>query len=380
MFPWAEGRSLRDFWDSVPLPNPCAQTVYNTILQLRGIADALHSLHNFDDGIADQFDGSDSAVVMDRDIPEMRFSNDHGDTREQPDGGTRNIRHGDLKPENILKFHDAGFSFGSLKIADLGLAKQHVVATQDRKNATSMRYGTLRYEAPETVTALKGRSRLYDIWSMGCITLEFVIWLLFGNNELNTFYSDLKKDNPQVCQYYEIHPGVTPRRAEVRRVVVKWMDYIEKSEPEGRHDSAIRDLVEVVRKKLLVVPLPPRRPSTVTDVGPLFAPPDVDEKTTNYRATALQFRDALDRILGKAVRPEYLFEIGARAKPAALILKSGDSLSPAAALRPNVPVAPLMHIRDAHPQIGHPGGTMRENYTVSTFQVVHNHVSHMSVR
>ena len=53
----------------------------------------------------------------------------------------------------------------------------------------------MQYEAPEAIGELNGpRSRLYDVWSMGCITLEFIIWLLYGNDELNNFYGQLKGD------------------------------------------------------------------------------------------------------------------------------------------------------------------------------------------
>jgi serine/threonine protein kinase len=92
-----------------------------------------------------------------------------------------------MKPENILRFRDRT-RVGILKIADMGLAKHHAVATYLRPR-TSTRYGTVRYEPPEVMThklAEEGRSRLYDIWSMGCITLELIGKNNRGSNLLPT--------------------------------------------------------------------------------------------------------------------------------------------------------------------------------------------------
>ena len=97
--------------------------------------------------------------------------------------------HGDFKPENILVFTSEDGSLGTFKIGDWGEAKYHKGRTEMRFMKKTARYGTLRYEAPEVVTGLKSklkdqpekrRSRLYDVWSMGCIMLECIVWLLYG--------------------------------------------------------------------------------------------------------------------------------------------------------------------------------------------------------
>jgi serine/threonine protein kinase len=103
------------------------------------------------------------------------------------------FRHGDLKPENILWFKGGDGEIGTLKIADWGLARQHNLETEHRSR-TSTGSGTRRYEPPEEETGegiwansltpgqadpkqQKKRSRLYDVWAMGCITLEF-LWVI----------------------------------------------------------------------------------------------------------------------------------------------------------------------------------------------------------
>ncbi|KAK1977645.1 heterokaryon incompatibility protein-domain-containing protein [Colletotrichum cereale] len=92
----------------------------------------------------------------------------------------------------------------------MGLAKRHVVATKDRSCLTSTRSATILYEAPETETALgnKPRSRQFDIWSMGCIVTEWVIWVLYGNESLQMFYRELKgysSDPEKWVPYYTLN-------------------------------------------------------------------------------------------------------------------------------------------------------------------------------
>ena len=273
MFPWAEGGSLQDFWESVPYQDPNAGLILQTIQQLRWLADALDVLHNCDSGNSDRLA-----------VPSMPNSTEDG----------KNIRHGDLKPENILRFFSrntpesssAEPQLGTLKIADMGLAKQHIHATVNRTKNTSQRYGTVRYEAPEALNEKGGRSRLYDVWSMGCITLEFVIWLLYGNKALEEFHAQVGGPTKQACQYFE---GKPPK---VHHVVTNWISHILQRDPECTQNSAIKDLLELVSKRLLVVSIDSRRDS-------LFARPVTKDTTSTFRATAAEFRDSLDTILSR---------------------------------------------------------------------------------
>lgn len=98
-----------------------------------------------------------------------------------------NCRHGDLKPENILHFIHAGR--GVLVVADVGVSKVHKEATILRQGVgTGTRATTPAYEAPETLADDDTpRSRLYDIWSLGCVFLEYVIWLLEDVDAIDRF-------------------------------------------------------------------------------------------------------------------------------------------------------------------------------------------------
>ena len=93
-------------------------------------------------------------------------------------------RHGDLKPGNILCVTECGEKV--LKIADFGVSRGHHGQTISRKLATTSVSPTSSYQGLEVEferldkTYQRPRSCKYDIWSLGCVFLEFSIWLLHG--------------------------------------------------------------------------------------------------------------------------------------------------------------------------------------------------------
>lgn len=318
MFPWADGGSLREFWKATPAQKPKASTIRQAVRQLRGLADALDCLHNL--GSVEVEHHEDLATTVP--VPELRVQGDKLDSREYVE--TLHIRHGDIKPENILRFdtslNDPG-DLGTLKLADMGLAKQHIMATVDRRNVTSTRYGTIRYEAPEARTSLReARSRLYDTWSMGCVTLEYIIWILYGHDALQTFYSHFEfQPSPfykEQDQAHAVHP-----------IVKHWISHIETTDPEctGVGPSAVKDLLALVRDKLLVIHLDPRRNTKTNQMDGgrnAFLNPLLPGERRVFRATAAELRDALDSIMTKMQKADYVLT----GKPRGKARPPGDTI------------------------------------------------------
>ncbi|KAH9208072.1 kinase-like domain-containing protein, partial [Leptodontidium sp. 2 PMI_412] len=291
LFRWADGGNLQEFWQANTNPHLSVPLVRDVVKQLRGLADALEKLHGYG-------------------------------------GGDGSYRHGDLKPENILhvrtravaKGLDSDLDVGILKIADMGLAKHHTVLTELRP-PTSMKYSTYRYEPPEIVldssTKSGGRSRRQDIWSFGCVTLEFIIWLLYGTwslNEFNKMYVVNEMD--QQCPYFEVEGKGENKRAKVHPAVSETMDLLSRDqECKVGQDSAIKDLLRIVRTKLLVVNL---------------------KAGAGSRAKAGELRQALDEIVRKGEENERYWYTG-QSRSSSLRLprlrSSGpDFLNPASAL------------------------------------------------
>lgn len=99
--------------------------------------------------------------------------------------------------ENIFWFRDnigEGGGMGKFKIGDWGLVKGYDFEMEFCSNRILIFYGIWYYELFEEkigidVLVIGGKwwFRLYDIWVMGCIMLEFIIWLLYGLDGLDYF-------------------------------------------------------------------------------------------------------------------------------------------------------------------------------------------------
>ena len=267
MFLWADGVNLRDFWRNSPTPALTAALVRAMIWQLRGMADALQSLHGFKEDL--------------------------------------HIRHGDIKPENILHFPDQNDSpIGTFKISDLGSSVHHAVVTRLREKTGGKAWSTMRYQPPEAKTnPLAASSRLYDIWSMGCVTLEFMIWLLYGNEELNNFSANIKGKQDEASSFFELvadQRGAHPKLvAQIHPTVQACLDHLSK-DPECNGKTALGDLLEIVKKKLLVIELPEHSSSIQSkriSLTSAEAKHETHQPFGNQRINATGFVHALNAIL-----------------------------------------------------------------------------------
>jgi serine/threonine protein kinase len=213
------------------------------------------------------------------------------------------LRHGDLKPENILLFENRKEAqerrkkHWILQITDVGLAKSHEQATELR-DATRAYAGTIMYEPPEATEGGTARSRRYDVWSMGCIYLEFLIWILYGAEGLVQFGQDIRGQGSKAT-FYDVDD-----KSSLNAAVEKWIDHIAKVDQRCSKDSALRRLLEVIVDGLLVPYLGKRnkkggspvlsRMSTLQDGETIPQGRDMDLPTFNVRPpTALGAPDGL---------------------------------------------------------------------------------------
>jgi serine/threonine protein kinase len=157
IFPWADG-DLKDYWSRTQNDPTLPQHVQRLIGQCLGLAKGLcqvHHCHNF---------------------PRLHtFGTKTPFTKSRSKG-----RHGDIKPKNILYFADGKGGPGRLVIADFTLMRFHSDATTSFTYANQVDLSTT-YRPPE-VDKRKGArvSQKYDIWTLGCVYLEFITWHLLG--------------------------------------------------------------------------------------------------------------------------------------------------------------------------------------------------------
>lgn len=104
-------------------------------------------------------------------------------------------RHGDIKPENILWFRENRKDPGLLKLADFGVAN---FSTKDESkpefNSSRHRLiaSTPTYRSPENDFKDSPMGSSYDIWSLGCVYLEFIAWW-FGHWKLVHGFAEERK-------------------------------------------------------------------------------------------------------------------------------------------------------------------------------------------
>lgn len=305
MFEWADGGSLRALWKSQGQePKDLdADRVMCLLEEILGLAGALSTLHNTNTNTKTAKIVRRAANIADagaigppkpvkqefrptepdtppasptQRVPRFKLSEPSDDESHVSEDGERSYfsedsdaagedhwRHGDLKPDNILQFlgpdADQKRWLGTMKIADLGLAKQHMFATTRRNEQTNMQYTTSHYEGPEANRYMASshlpRSRRFDIWSMGCVILEFVIVVLYGNKGLDAFYGEKKYvDDSTETLYFTVDASLGVAR--VSDVAAHWIQEILKDPECSRPRSAIGDVVRLVRDRLLVVELP----------------------------------------------------------------------------------------------------------------------------
>ncbi|KAJ6286663.1 hypothetical protein J3E71DRAFT_388342 [Bipolaris maydis] len=208
IFRWADGGNLGDYWEKNEVEACQRESVLWLLGQFVGICSALQVLHS------------------------------------------RIVRHGDLKPENMLLFK-LGYDRGCLQIADLGLTTFYEKGEHTNVRvgkATKTPSGTRRYKPPK-VDELCGEgqpcSRQYDVWSFGCILLELLVWLVCG-------YSALEKFRKETPGYFWREPKANGKPYEVHKYVVMVMGWLDKQLEDG---SAYKDILRLIRGKLLIVPV-----------------------------------------------------------------------------------------------------------------------------
>lgn len=228
VFPWAAGGNLLDFWslhgDYPARCNIARHFLRDIFEQLQGLSYALAYLHDFK--------GNRKA----------------------------SYRHGDLKPENILVFRPQNISEyhpGTWKFSDLGLAKMHEKATGERYGlqATSIRsYGTISYMPPEAFSGLDHpTSRRFDIWSMGCIILQMITWLIYGMSHVEELERNTVVKGTHSCFWVEDpQAGRGSSETQVHGEVKK---LIKKLKVDLKHSSPLLQLLVVVETELLVTHL-----------------------------------------------------------------------------------------------------------------------------
>ena len=130
--------------------------------QYRNLADALRNIHNITEVLLS------SSNLVSSDQVSRKYAWHHA-----------------VKSQNILFFRGTGSENEIFKIAGFGSGKVHTLRSGSAN--TNSPHGTVTYEPPEAQLGERATSRPYDIWSLGCVLLELLLWAVFGFDFVQNF-------------------------------------------------------------------------------------------------------------------------------------------------------------------------------------------------
>lgn len=204
LFRWADG-NLKNYWERYRVPNDIPRTQPYAVWvskQLLGLTNGLQAIH-------------------------LCPPDEESDTDEQPgdEFASQRVRgrHGDLKPENILWFEDHNHEqHGRLVVSDFGLTQFHRDATGHVDPTSIGRSPTYRppeYDIRDVIT------QKFDIWTWGCVLLEFSVWYLKGYQAWDDFSVERLHEHRggpiQEDTYFQMEPGSSFAVARLKQSVTK---------------------------------------------------------------------------------------------------------------------------------------------------------------
>ncbi|KAK9424292.1 hypothetical protein SUNI508_13745 [Seiridium unicorne] len=241
LFPWAAG-NLADLWRRDPIPLRTLERTRWLLKQCFGVADGLKKIHHH--GSWRRYEAAPSL--------------------NQDDLVSKSLgRHGDIKPENVLWF-DAE---GRLVVADFGLTRFHSTQAGSEITTPNNLRGFSRTYRPPEFSLEAPVSQKCDVWSLGCLYLEFITWYLVGyektrgdgpgsfsnlrtkdddrtSDHLNHLIREDKFFNLKLCQDPHKEDGKAQYVADVKESVKKWITYLRELEQCSKVMEAFLDMIE----------------------------------------------------------------------------------------------------------------------------------------
>ncbi|KAK6206648.1 hypothetical protein LQW54_007600 [Pestalotiopsis sp. IQ-011] len=164
-------------------------------------------------------------------------------------------RHGDIKPRNILWFKSYGSDCHHLVISDLGLTQFHTESSRSAVPISRISGYTRAYRPPEMDLGYR-ISQNYDLWSLGCVFLEFCIWYVFDASKVQKFEDmRVQQDRSEISGFQEGKffniAGESGQRKAVLKPIVK--EVIRKLREADECTQFVRKILRLVEHEMLQV-------------------------------------------------------------------------------------------------------------------------------
>lgn len=321
LFNWADEGTLADLWKTQS-PGPTHDSTCWLAQQCHGLADGLCGIHN-----------AQISVQELADVDPLHESPQPEPNAEVDDQDRIHGRHGDIKPDNILCFSDEKNQYkrGVLKITDFGVTAFHNAKTTKVPAKRVPR--TITYAAPEIEVSQEDDepqvSRPFDIWSLGCVYLEFITWILWGNDgvvefekrrmaekvtrkkfEEDSFYSIHGRDRwtPWSREYGAVKTNVISVSTQLNPVfsvlrLIFYSQWIDTLRQDNNCTPFLKEFLDYIQKKMLVDKTKRENSAMVrTQLSRMLDKCQQDSQYASSRAsmeTELQHRDATQPTVSK---------------------------------------------------------------------------------
>ncbi|KAJ2981487.1 hypothetical protein NUW58_g6677 [Xylaria curta] len=260
IFPWAEADLLR-YWKEKRNLKP-NETLIWIAEQCQGIAEGLAYIHRLETTSGKSLLHPNSFSMLMQGVGETKDATQGKDTT--PSFCLFGM-HGDIKPQNILWFPHSNNPThkgrGLLTITDFGFAE---FSSTENVNKTRRGYVAFSptYCPPELELDSDFVSSSCDIWSLGCVYLEFIAWWLGGRRLISEFSKRRLEQNPLSTEwkgmtyksdtFFELaRNGIAGELdANVKESVSKFIGQL-KSHP--RSNNFVRRFLDMVKDHMLVV-------------------------------------------------------------------------------------------------------------------------------
>ncbi|KAM6536462.1 hypothetical protein FALCPG4_002466 [Fusarium falciforme] len=231
MFPWADG-NLKQFWSQRVAKPEKPEEVCWFISQCSGIARGLRKIHHLSTELSQKTVNLVNAKQMIL-------------------GGKEWGRHGDIKPENILWFGECEDKRDHLVISDFGLTRFNSAHSRSKVQQDQIQGFSGTYRPPDLHLEDQPISQNYDVWSLGCVFLEFLSWFLLGYEQTVDVFTqgrmnDGQKGDIREDTFFTFENGslVTPRKAKLKDSVVEWIENLHKAPDCSEPLHALLDLIQ----------------------------------------------------------------------------------------------------------------------------------------
>ncbi|KAM0810032.1 putative Protein kinase [Seiridium cardinale] len=271
VFPWAEA-DLLHYWQRNERPDP--SDLHETLMwmarQCQGLSDGLSYIHRLRTCSGTSLLSPDSLGLSSQ------------PTNETPKGTQMAAKtpihlfgqHGDIKPENILWFPYSEDPLdgekGIFKITDFGFAEFSREEQVDIRTRRCIALSST-YCPPENELDVNFIRPSYDIWSLGCVFLHFMTWLLGGWELIKEFNKyRLERDietqiwkgifwKSDVFFIFFRNPETGEVEAKVKPSVHKFIKKLRLRPTSDRNNyypgdkRFVRDFLHMIRKHMLIV-------------------------------------------------------------------------------------------------------------------------------